>query len=551
MIEGMLGANPEQLRELAKLLSESSGKLDSAASSLHPTIANARWGGPDAERFRHNWNARLRPQLRTVSGLLGDVSKQVNAQAAEQEKASAAEDTGGGGPQTLAPGTVGPAVDPPFCPAKDPNQDLLEDMSNRTPEEVLAWWNGLSEDERAMLLAGVDDNGVPNLVYLAQLEDKLPEDAQKLVHAMAVKAGLGTIPIYTITDKVGVDGQVAWVHGGAHLQSVITQNADGSVTLKVSGDIGGGVNSPGTKAGVDATLTGELSKKYTFDSLEDAMAAREQMLNDLPPDTFGRAADAVKNPGQYIEGTLDGAANDNGSSSQSMSAKGTVSLGAHGGLTENASASAKLDLAYERNLDTQESTASAALTFKGSLDMGDGLKFGGDGRGAFTLGMDPDGDLSKLTIDLKGTVNSSVGFQDNPNPVDPLTGNLPAGTPKEGPSASSTVGVQGTARLELYVTPDNRQLVESYLGNVATGNDAGAATDMVKIMDASAVTLQANSVASSETNLVNFDSGVASVKIGGSNEVIVNGGTLYKTPYADGFESFSGVQGQARPEVQQ
>ncbi|PYG99593.1 hypothetical protein CVV67_14770 [Arthrobacter stackebrandtii] len=547
----MLGANPEQLKDLAKLLSESSGKLDFAATNLHPTITNARWGGPDAERFRHDWNARMRPQLRTVSGLLVDASKLVNAQAVEQEKASAANDTGGGGPQILGPGTGGTKPELPFCPAKDPNQEILEDMNNRSAEEVQAWWNSLSEDEQAALLAGTDDNDVPNLVYLAQLEDKLPEDVQKLVHAMAIKSGLGTIPIYTITDKVGVDGQVAWVHGGAHLQSVITQNADGSVTLKVSGDVGGGVNTPSTKAGVDATMTGELSKSYTFDSIEDAMAAREQMLNDLPPDTFGRAADAIKNPGEYIEGTLDGAADDNGSSHQSMSAKGTVSLGAHGGLTKDAEASAKLELAYERNLDTQESTASAALSFDGSLDMGEGLKFGGSGEGAFTLNMDPEGDLSKLTIDLKGTVDSSVGFQDNPNPVDPFTGKLPEGVPSEGPSASSTVGVQGTARLELYVTPDNKQLVESYLGNVATGNNAAAAVDMVKIMDASAVTLQANSVASSETNLVDFDSGVASVKIGGSNEVIINGGTLYKTPYANGFETVTGVQGPSRPEVQQ
>ena len=101
------------------------------------------------------------------------------------------------------------------------------------------------------------------------------------------------------------------------------------------------------------------------------------------------------------------------------------------------------------------------------------------------------------------------------------------------------------------MTPDNQQLVESYLGHVATGNNAAAAVDMVKIMDASAVTLQANSVASSETNLVDFDSGVASVKIGGSNEVIINGGTLYKTPYANGFETVMGPQGPARPEVQQ
>ncbi|AIY01726.1 hypothetical protein ART_2127 [Arthrobacter sp. PAMC 25486] len=534
----MLGADPEQLRALSKLFGESSAILDHSATALHPAIMNARWGGPDAERFRSEWASRLRPQLGTVRDLLTGTSKELVAQAREQEQTSAAHDVGGGVPG--GPGSTGSEDGDPLG---DDLQNELEDMPNRTAAEVLAWWNGLSKAQQDALFSGKDGNGVPNSYYLASLEDKLPPIAFQAAVAMLVASGLGSIPMYTRTDKIGVDGQVAWVHGGAHLASRITQNADGSVTLKLSGDLGGGVNTPSTKGGANATLTGELSKTYKFNSLEEALAARDQMLNDLPPDSFGKVSDAISNPGGYIHDRLDNAANDHGSTKEWMSAKGTVSVGAEGKLSSDTSVSAQVDFAYERNLSDETSSASATASFGGKLDLGEGLKFGGSGEAGITLSMDAEGDINKMTLDRKGTLEGAAKLQDNPNVAEP--GLQSPGIPTEGISTESKAGIQGTAQLELFITPENQHLMESYLGNVATGNQAGAAADMQQIVHASAVTVQANSVVSNESNLVDFDSGVAKLTVGGSSEVIVNAGTAHKAPYDDSFQA---IQGQDRYE---
>lgn len=534
MNDQMLGADPDELRALAKLFSKYSSALDSTSSQLHPTIMHSRWNGPDAQRFRQDWTARLRPQLKSASQMFTDTSKKLQLQAREQESASSESSLSGGN------GGNGNVTDR----TPDTIQDELENIGTRTDQETRDWWNGLSDDQQQELLDGEDANGIPNAYYLAALEDKLPLEDQRAIREYLVESAKGSIPIYSQTDKIGVDGQIAWVHGGAHLSSEITQNADGSTTLKLAGDLGGGVNTPGTSAGLNATMTGELSKTYKFDSLEEALAAREQMLDKLPPDSFGRASDAIRDPGEYIQGTLDGAAKDHGSDESFLSAKGTLSLGAKGEITDGASASAKLDLAYERNLTDGTATASATGSVSAKLDLGEGMEFGGNGEAGVTLNMDKDGDLQMMTIDLKGTLEGSIKGQDNPNAPDPLAELLGQTPIKEGPSAQSAGGVQGTVSLELQNTPENQQLINSYLGNMATDNGQAAAADLERIYHASAVTVQANSVVSSEANLVDFDGKGASLKVGGTSETTVNAGTAHKAPYDDGYQPIRGVSDQ-------
>lgn len=531
----MLGADPEQLRALAKLFSKYSSVLDTTAGDLHPTIMRARWNGQDAQQFRQQWSARMRPQLKSTSELFMDTSRKLHAQAKEQEQASSEASLGGGPGGSGGSGSTGTP--------KSELQDQLESMGTRTEQEVTDWWNGLSEEQQRELLTGKDENGIPNAYYLAALEDKLPEDARLAARDILVDNAKASIPMYSQKDTLGVDGQLAWVHGGAHLSSQVIQNADGSVSLKLSGDIGGGVNTPSTKGGANVTLTGELSKTYKFNSLEEALAARDQMLNSLPPDDFGRAADAVKNPGEYIESTLDTAAKENGTTREFMSAKGTLSVGVEGKVSDDASASAKLDLAYEQNLDDGTSNASATAKVTAKLDLGDGMKFGGNGEAGVKLFMDKDGDIQKMAINLKGTVEGSAKIQANPSdPVAELFGPKP---PSEGPSAQSKGGVQGTVQLELYATDANRHLIEGYMGNLASGDVVAAAADLQEIYHASAVTTQLNSVVSTETNLVDFDSGVASLKVGATSEAIVNAGTTHKSPYDDDFH---GIRGESNYE---
>lgn len=539
----MIGADPEELRALAKLFTKYSSALNQTSNDLTPTIMRARWNGADAQRFRQDWTSRLRPHIRNAADLFTDTSQKLQAQAKEQEQASSVASLGAGDGGGADSGGANTGSHTPSGLQKD-----LEDMANRSDEEVKAWWDGLSEEEKQQLLEGQDENGIPNAYYLAALEDKLPAEDQDVIREFLVERAKGNIPMYTQTDKIGVDGQIAWVHGGAHISSTIVQNADGTATLKVAGDISGGANTPSTKAGADVTLSGELSRTYTFDSADEARAAREQMLNDLPPDSLGSAKDAIGNPGKYIENTLDDAAKQHGSTDDSTSVKGTLSLGLKGGLSDDVSAEARLDLAYEQNLSDGTSKATVTAKVKADLDMGQDMSFGGNGEAGVKLSMDADGDIQKMQIDLKGTLKSGLSAQDNPNPQDPFAELLGTAQVKEGPSASTSAGVQGTMSMELQYTPENRHLIDSYLSNIASGNNQAAASDLQQIYHASGVTIQANTVASGESNFVDFDSGVASLKVGASTETTTNAGTLHKSPYDDGYHS---IQGANRAQVNQ
>lgn len=212
------------------------------------------------------------------------------------------------------------------------------------------------------------------------------------------------------------------MHGGAHLASEITENADGSASLKVSGDIGGGVNNPGggnakdenSKPGVNAgaTLTGEISRTYLFKNKADAEGALNGMVNGLPPDGFGDVKKIVGNPVDYINDKLNGAAQANHSVSQSDSVKGTLSVyadGKLGGGDSGVSGGVKMDLAYEHNLTKDTSSASGTLNVKADLDLGNNLKLAGDGEVGAKITMDGDNNIQKLTISAKGNLSESFG----------------------------------------------------------------------------------------------------------------------------------------------
>lgn len=539
----MLGADPEQLRELAKLFSKYSAQLTTSSNQLHPAVMQAGWNGPDAQRFRQSWSTNMRPQILSASKFLDTTSKTLLAQAKEQETASSESSLSSSGGST--PSVPAPSPDK----SNDQLREELNAMNGKSAAEVDAWWNGLTKEQQQELLTGKDSDGIPFAYYLAALGDKLPADIQAKAHEILVTNAKGSIPMFTQTDKVGIDGKVAWVHGGAHLASQITQNADGSVTLKLSGDIGGGVNTPGgSPVGVDATLTGELSKTYKFNSLEEALAAREQMLKDLPPDSFGDAKDIVSNPGEYLEKTLDNAAKDNGSTKEFMSAKGTLSVGVEGKIGKDAngdsplSGSAKLEMAYERNLDDGTSSASLTAKLAAKLDLGDGMKFGGNGEVGVKVNLDGEGDLSKMTLTMKGSIEGQMKVQDTSGTPDPVPGLETPAVPKSGPSAAVTSTAQGTLQLELQNTGQNKALIESYMGNLASGNDSAAASDLQKIYNASGATTQFNTSAKSENNFIDFDSGVASVKAGTSTEITSNVTTGYKAPYSNDYEQIKGEE---------
>ncbi|AJT42348.1 WXG100 family type VII secretion target [Psychromicrobium lacuslunae] len=96
-MEGFIGANPQELRDFAKQVSNAAGIIRDQGNTLTATINSGRgWNGPDAGHFRQRWNSSQHPLLNNTADSLLDVAKTLNRNADEQEKASAVDGGGGG-----------------------------------------------------------------------------------------------------------------------------------------------------------------------------------------------------------------------------------------------------------------------------------------------------------------------------------------------------------------------------------------------------------------------------------------------------------------------
>ncbi|MFJ3957413.1 hypothetical protein [Arthrobacter sp. NPDC090010] len=98
---GFYGADPAQLRVLAQNFKRGSTALQFQSKQLTDAIASTHaWKGPDAQRFRTEWNSSHRQALMAASRHLETSAKVLLDNAKEQETASSAEGgstTGGGG----------------------------------------------------------------------------------------------------------------------------------------------------------------------------------------------------------------------------------------------------------------------------------------------------------------------------------------------------------------------------------------------------------------------------------------------------------------------
>ncbi|WP_314214796.1 hypothetical protein [Pseudarthrobacter equi] len=447
------GADVSQLRALAKAVDQAASLLSSRAGSLQGQIQSAPWKGADGARFRQDWSSSHRPNLEKVVSSLRANSKILMKHADEQEKSSnSSGGGGGGGTWDKIKSLAGQARDwlqeqaAAAAAAAEHRKELesgLDKMLNASPEEQAKWWASLSEADRRYLIEGEGENG-PFAKDLMRMDGGIPESAQQLAKEHLQELAKADIPVYTETGKASIEARVAWVHGGAEVGTEVVENADGSATMKVYGNMGLGVNDTSGTAGV--TLSGEVSREYKFGSVEEAMAARAQMYRDLPPDSIGDIKDVAGNPPGYVLDTINDAAGDNGSTGQTDKAKGTLSLEAEGE-SGAASGSAKLDLSYERNLTDGTATASGEVSAQGKLNL-DGRTFEASGKGGLQVNMDKGNNIDSVTVSMEGTVAQGVT----------------EGTDVKAAKVESSVsaGTQGTVKINVDYTPENRAVVDSY-----------------------------------------------------------------------------------------
>lgn len=84
----VFGADVEQLEQLGRKFDEESQKIKQAISTVANQMGQTWWQGPDANKFREEWESTHRSSLMRISESLHQAAQKVKQQANEQRRVS-------------------------------------------------------------------------------------------------------------------------------------------------------------------------------------------------------------------------------------------------------------------------------------------------------------------------------------------------------------------------------------------------------------------------------------------------------------------------------
>lgn len=87
-MSNIYGMDIQGVRTLAGQLDTKAGEIEQILSILTSTLSSTQWLGPDATRFRDDWDSTHSANLRRVAEALRTASQNANANAQQQEQAS-------------------------------------------------------------------------------------------------------------------------------------------------------------------------------------------------------------------------------------------------------------------------------------------------------------------------------------------------------------------------------------------------------------------------------------------------------------------------------
>ena len=86
----LYGADIEQVQQLSNQLNAKANDIQGIVSQLSSAISSVNWLGPDADRFRSDWQGQHVAQLKQVISALQTASQNARRNAQEQQTASGA-----------------------------------------------------------------------------------------------------------------------------------------------------------------------------------------------------------------------------------------------------------------------------------------------------------------------------------------------------------------------------------------------------------------------------------------------------------------------------
>ena len=82
------GADVQQLKDLGGKLQAGATEIENQKSNLDKVLKGTDWKGPDAERFRSEWDGNHMTQLAKVADALKEAGQKAKKNADQQEQAS-------------------------------------------------------------------------------------------------------------------------------------------------------------------------------------------------------------------------------------------------------------------------------------------------------------------------------------------------------------------------------------------------------------------------------------------------------------------------------
>jgi uncharacterized protein YukE len=89
MSQTYYGMDVTEVRGLATQLDQKAEEIEQIISTIGSKLTSTPWTGPDATKFRSEWDGSLTTQLRQVATVLRDTATNARNNASQQEQASA------------------------------------------------------------------------------------------------------------------------------------------------------------------------------------------------------------------------------------------------------------------------------------------------------------------------------------------------------------------------------------------------------------------------------------------------------------------------------
>ncbi|QAY69956.1 WXG100 family type VII secretion target [Xylanimonas protaetiae] len=87
-MSGYLGMNPEDMKQLVALLNSKAKRIEEIQAHLSSLVRSTTWDGPDAERFKSDWDSDHAKKLQRVAHALEEIARSAHRELTQQTQTS-------------------------------------------------------------------------------------------------------------------------------------------------------------------------------------------------------------------------------------------------------------------------------------------------------------------------------------------------------------------------------------------------------------------------------------------------------------------------------